>query len=564
MRADQNSVILRGTFRAHGCRTTSDVARRPRQTRVITGNDQRIEDEDAGAYERRRVLRRWAIIVVSLFTVTFGGVRNASAVGSFLRREIDLFGNPIYVPIHRVSAEDLSRIDFDAIHRTILPEYVLAMGRADTPAGHRRAEYAYRRLRDALEPDPNLVELWSELHLLSMIDPVRHARRIDYLLWAHNRRLETLHQPYRLEATLYLRGERPRLATRSYRVLEEGLTEEGHRARYLHRIDPLSFVEPWLGHTTREADGAMLVADRILHFATRHLWPALAPALEARRPETERGPIPGMRDEAERAIDPELFAVLRETAEDQQALLEAAASIEARHACGSEFRVFDLPYRGLSRRSYAMLGLAIEQSRGSTCPDVTLAEAAQIVGASERLAQTPRLEEALEALAAFGARAVAAHEIRHVADGPSRSLRCPGCAPATPALVRAELSAYLASFADESVGHTAALVACSNPEREVGVDAHAIRLALEASMPEGCGVPAPDLHARARAAEARYFGPREVVGLGPSFPRPAEMLTRRRAVVPMDLSWLVDDMEPAALAPAADETIAEMTIEPVP
>jgi hypothetical protein len=42
------------------------------------------------------------------------------------------------------------------------------------------------------------------------------------------------------------------------------------------------------------------------------------------------------------------------------------------------------------------------------------------------------------------------------------------------------------------------------------------------------------------------------------------MLTRRRAVVPMDLSWLVDDMEPAALAPAADETIAEMTIEPVP
>jgi hypothetical protein len=445
------------------------------------------------------------------------------------------------------------------VHRRILPEYILAMGRADTPAGHRRAEYAYRRLRDALEPDPNLVDLWSELHLLSMIDPVRHARRIDYLLWAHNHRLETLHQPFRLEATLYLRAERPRLAARSYRVLEDGMTEEGHRARYLHRIDPLGFVEPWLGHTTREADGAMLVADRILHFATRHLWPALAPALEERRPATERGPIPGMREEAARALDPELFAILLETAEDQQTLLEAAASIESRHACGSQFRVYDLPYRGLSRRSYAMLALAIEQSRGSACPDVTLAEAAQIVGASERLAETPRLEEALEALAAFGARAVASHEIRHVADGPSRGLRCPGCAPATPVLVRAELSAYLASFADESVGQTAALVACSNPEREIGVDAHAIRLAVEASMPGGCALPAPDLHSRARVAEARYFGDREVVRLAASFPRAAPTLTRRRAVVPMDLSWHVDDMELAPPAPPAGESVAERT-----
>jgi hypothetical protein len=129
--------------------------------------------------------------------------------------------------------------------------------------------------------------------------------------------------------------------------------------------------------------------------------------------------------------------------------------------------------------------------------------------------------------------------------------------------VRAELSAYLASFADEGVGHTAALVACSNPEREVGVDAHAIRLAVEASMPGGCSVPSPDLHASARAAEERYFGEREVVRFAASFPRPAEILTRRRAVVPMDLSWLVEDAAPSEAAPAVHVT-AEMTIEPVP
>jgi hypothetical protein len=549
------------------CRTVSDAAvTTSAGARTLVTEPARttetIDELDAGAFERRRMLRRWGLILAALVTVTFGGVRHASAVGSFLRREIDLFGNPIYVPLHRVSREAIATIDFDAVHRQILPEYVVAIGRADTPAGHRRAEYAFRRLRDALEADPNLVELWRELHLLATIDPIRHARRIDYLLWAHNRRLEMLDQPYRIEATLYMRSDRPRLATRSYRVLEEAQTVEGHRARYLDRIDGLSFVEPWLGHTTREEDGAMLVADRILHFATRHLWPALVPALDERRPEIERGPLPGMREEAQRAIDPALFAILAETAEDQQALLEAAASIEARHACGSEFRVYDLPYRGLSRRSYAMLALAIEQSRGSRCPDVTLVEAAQIVGASERLAETPRLEEALEAVAAFAARAIASHEVRHVADGPSRELRCPGCAPGTPALVRAELSAYLASFADGGVGHTAALVACSNPERERGADAHAIRLAIEASMPGGCAVPSPQLYAHAHEAERRYFGARDRAALPTAFPAAAEILVRRRAVVPRDLSWLVDDMEPEAPSSATATTTSALAPSP--
>jgi len=527
--------------------------------------------DDAGTLERRRLLRRGLLIVMAFTTLTFGGVGMASAAASCLRREYDLFAIPLYVPLHAVRPEDEACIDWDEVHRVVLPEYVVALGRADTPAGHRRVEYAFRRLRDALAPDPNFVDLWRELHLLAMVDPVRNALRIDYLLWAHNHRLETLGRPYRLEATLYLRGERPRLATRSYEVLEDTTSEAGHRARYLHRIDRLAFVEPWLGHTTREADGAMLVADRILHLGRRDLWPARAPGFEERRPARERGPIAGMREEARAAIEPELFAILEETSEDQQALLEAASSIEARHECGSRFRVFDLPYRGLSRRSYAMLALAIEQSRGSGCPDVTLSEAAQIVGASERLAQTPRLEEALETLTAFAARAVAAHEIRHVADGPSRELRCPGCEPATPSLVRAELSAYLASFGTEGVGYTAALVACANPERELGVDAHAIRLAVEAALPAGCEGAAPsDLYARAGAAEQRYFGAREQARLAQAFPAAAEMLVRRRTVTPMDFSWLVEEVdegtasEPHASGSERAALDDEMTLTAVP
>ena len=511
---------------------------------------------DAGALERRRLRRQAFFVLLSCFTMCVGALRYGSNLSAFLRREIDLFGNPIFVPLDPVSNEAFASIDFERVHEYALPHYVQALSTMDPNGSHRRVDYAHRALLHALEADPNLVDLWRELHLLAMIDPIRNARRIDYLLWAHNHYLEVRGIDYRIEATLTLWGERPRLATRSYRVLEDASDAEGHRARFLQRVDHLALTETWLGHTDRESDGAMLVADRILHFSIRHLWPGLVPALDQRRPPRERGALPLLRREAQAAIDPALYAVLVETAEDQQALLDAAQSIHHRHRCGSRFYVYDLPYRGLSRRSYAALAMAIERSRGSTCPDVTLSEAAQIVGASERLSQTPHLEDALEALAAFGARAVAAHEVRHVADGPSRQLACPGCGP-MPSMARAELSAYLASFGVEGVGGTAALIACSNPQTERGVDAQAIRLAIEASLPNGCERAYPeDFYARARAGESRYFGARTAAALPANFPSAPRLLARREAVAPVDLSWLVeDDIETEAVSSQPLEVI---------
>ncbi len=496
---------------------------------------------DAGTLERRRLRNRALVFLMSLFTACVGLDRYATSVSAFLRREIDVFGNPVFVPLDPVSPEAFASIDFEFVHEEVIPTYVRALSTMEPNGSRRRVEYAHRHLLHTLEADPNLVELWRELHLLAMLDPIRNARRIDYLLWAHNHYLEVHRVNFRLEAALTLYGDRPRLVTRSYRVLEDTHDAEGHRARFLQRLDHLALTETWLGHTDRESDGAMLVADRILHFSIRHLWPGLVAALDQRRPARERGALPLLRREAQAAIDPELYAVLVETAEDQQALLDAAQSIHARHRCGSRFHVYDLPYRGLSRRSYAALAMAIERSRGSSCPDVTLSEAAQIVGASERLSQTPRLEDALEALAAFGARAVAAHEVRHVADGPSRQLACPGCPP-MPSMARAELSAYLASFGAEGIGGTAALIACSNPQTERGVDAQAIRLAVEAALPNGCeGAYPADFHARAQAAEARYFGTRSVAALPANFPAAPRLLARRERVAPVDLSWLVED-----------------------
>ena len=156
------------------------------------------------------------------------------------------------------------------------------------------------------------------------------------------------------------------------------------------------------------------------------------------------------------------------------------------------------------------------------------------MGASERLRASAALPAALEELTALVGRAVAAHEVRHVADGARADVPCPGCREGTPSLVRAELSAYLAGFATPGVGYVAALQACSHP-REVGLHAVAIEEATSAVIDGGCEQAAPDdLYARARAAEARYFGERPQIGAPRGFPRQLAVLAgarrgRRRA-----------------------------------
>jgi hypothetical protein len=478
---------------------------------------------------RRTTARAMGSLVFVLAVLGWAFEARGEMLGALLRHEIDLSGHPLYVPAHPVDHRAIERIDFEHLHAHLIPDWLVAQTYAETPAGRRRAEYAYRALLESVAPDANLEGLWRELHDRVAADPIASAHRIDYLLWAHDAYMDRLGLPYRLEASMFLRGGRGALLARSYRALVDARAPEGERVRVLQRLDRAPLVESWLGHTEREQEGAFVVADRVLHFAVRHVWPALNPALDERLPPRERGLARHVRREVERAIDPRYWAILAETAEDQQALMEAAASIEARRGCGSHFRVFGLPYRGLNAHSRAMLRLALDASEGSECPDVTLDEATQLVSASERLRATDDLDPALEALIAIVARAVAAHELRHVADGPSVSLACPGCGEAPP-LVRAELSGYLAAFGTEGLGYLAALGACSapvprDPER-AGPDALAIAVATRMAMPQGCTERAPDdLYVRARAAEQRLFGARRPIEV-PAFASSLPILAR--------------------------------------
>lgn len=461
----------------------------------------------------------WSLVLLSIAISA-----RAHTIGAFLRHEIDLRGHPIYVPAHRCDPVT-SGLDAEALHHRRIPEYFAALAHTDTQIGRRRATDALHWLERSLGRDENLRDLWRELDLLLRVDVLRHARRIDYLLWAHNEYVDSLGLPYRIEVSLRLRDERPLLDVRSYTVLADRVNGDDARVRVVQRIDQSARRETWLGHTSGSADGAILVGDRIHDFTIREVWPLLAPGTDERLDAHVRPLADAVRRSIREVLDPHAYGVLETTAEDQLALLESARSIDARHRCGSSFRVYGLPYRGLSRRSYEMLGVAVELSRRSPCPDVTLFEASQIVGASERLRATDDVAPALELLNGVVARAVAAHELRHVVDGPSRELPCPGCRVSMPPLVLAEVSAYLATLAAPETAPLALLMACVNRSTD-GIDAAAITLVSRA-IGYRCGEPLPeDLTARAERAEHTLFGTRSATHVPSTFPRSLSVLDR--------------------------------------
>lgn len=479
---------------------------------------------------RRQALARSLSFVTVVASVLLGLVRHGEAVDAWMRGETDWRGRVVYEPPFPLDRAALGRVDLERVHRRLLTRWARAVGRATTPPGRWRARWAFEDLRSAVAPDRNLEALVRELDEHLRTDPVGRAVRMDYLLWAWNDYLEAAGEAFRVEASLVVRQERVRLVPRTYRVLSDATNEHGARVRVLRRLDRSGPVEPWLGRTAREADGAAIPVDRVLHFAIHEVWPLLDGRLDHLAPARVRGLLPGVRAEAEAELDAASWRVLSETAEDVRALLDATRSIEARHGCGATFRVFELPYRGLSPRSVAMIELALEASRDAACPDLTLDEATQIVSASERLGRTGGIEGAIEALTMLVARSVASHELRHVEDGPARTLACPGCDPETPALVRAELSAYLAAFADERTGYLAALQACGRPETELGLQTVAAETAIGAVIPGGCEGAAPsDFHARARAAERRLFGERAVASVPSAFPATLALFSTRSA-----------------------------------
>jgi hypothetical protein len=133
----------------------------------------------------------------------------------------------------------------------------------------------------------------------------------------------------------------------------------------------------------------------------------------------------------------------------------------------------------------------------------------------------------LAELTAHLIRGVAVHEGRHAADGdPSEAFRrplgCTACRDGLSMAARAEVSAYLASFADEATGVSSLHQACRVSN---GSSANAIALGylLPQLVPGGCaGGPPPDLQMRARKLERALFHRSERIMFAPTPKRLAE------------------------------------------
>lgn len=479
---------------------------------------------------RRRVLVRRVALFVAGIALSLVAYTQQRYLGRLIRGEIALDGSPQFVPQHRVDED--AEIDWASVHSRLLPSWIIARGRTQGPARERedRAQRAYTELRYAFAADRNLVEIFDELET-RLEDPFASADRIDYLLWAYNDYLQQRDVPWRLEADLHVRRDGdPTLLTRSYEVLEDLRSEEGHRLRLLRRADLTNIDEGFLGHVSARDQGALVMLDQVMQFGIRHVWPVLHGGLDHRLPASAQGIAPHVRAEALGVLSAGEYVLLHETAVDQQALIEVAASIHQRQECGNRFRIYGLPWNGLEPPDQRALVEALGRSNGEECPEVTLGEAARMLGASERLGSTTGLAEAVESLTTFVSRAVSVHELRHVADG--RAARCIACPDGMSAAARDELSAYLTSFATPGVGYVALLQACSiEPADDMNVStaphAQALAIAFDAMLPGGCqGAIPEDLYARAAEAQRHFFGERVGVTMPESYPAQVRLLTR--------------------------------------
>jgi len=253
------------------------------------------------------------------------------------------------------------------------------------------------------------------------------------------------------------------------------------------------------------------------------------PSLDNRLDATTQRFAPAIRREARKQLGAEDYAVLQQTAIDQLALIEVAQAIHARHQCGHGFQVWGLPYNGLSFRDQMALWDALDGARYSDCPAVIPAEAARMIGASERLGRTAGLEQALEALATWVARSVASHELRHVADHEDLAV-CSNCPPLMDSAARSELAGYLASFAVRGTANLALLQACKNRENAGNrSDAHGAAMSLieERLLRGGCeDGPPHDLISRATVLARELYGQRLPIRIPRQFPSTLPILPR--------------------------------------
>jgi len=426
----------------------------------------------------------------------------------------------------------------ERVHADLIPTWIIDQSRVAQTGDSAAAEASFTALTDALGAElPEGAELMGELRELVTEEDALTHRSDDILASVRtwNEYMDRIEQPWWLDGNIMSTPASMFFYTKSYKILgdiEVSVDARDYRTRFVARVDRTNIRESFLGHTSPNQDGAIILADRLYDFTTRDLWPLMDPELDAGRDGRMKAYAERVRGEVLASISPEAAELLRQTASKRQAILDVIDEIRARRSCGSTFSITELPWNGLPSDKYELIEKYAHRDRFDKCPSIDTKEAKRLIANSEALKDLgPELESAVGELVAHAARGVSVHEARHAddhaeANGFEEPLECAVCDEMNlPRASRAELSAYLASFAYEPTSYTALFQACAIIDEGNTPHAIAMRVFSMRFDEDICRGDAPPegLKARAEALELEFFERSHPIALPEDFPTSLEL-----------------------------------------
>jgi hypothetical protein len=429
---------------------------------------------------------------------------------------------PFQAP-YPVDPQTLAGIDMDRVHGQLFPAWIIALQHKPHSVGRANAERAFADLRSEAGRDPNLGGLLDRIHEGMMDGTYDFHGELRALIKGWNDYLAQGGIPFRLEHHIAQSAEGPQHRARFYRVVADipvSTERSMQHVLVLARQDRTNLTEGFLGQTSTDPGTALIMTDRIAQYAIERIWPLFDRQSEI----TTSALLERVRAEAREELSEPTLDALTRTLLARRQLEAELRTLSQRRGCGAGVVIENVPWNGLSNRALALVNGVAQKNERRGCPRVTLDDADHISTLSERLSNDASLVRALGELAAWVGKSVVAHEARHLADSrdddhldPSNF--CRDCPATFDYATRAEVAAYLASFATPHAGYVALLQACGNESSRGGTHSTALEFVLPKLLADGCSGPVPeDLYSQAAAVHAQLFGRTRPVALPTSFP----------------------------------------------
>ncbi len=487
---------------------------------------------EVAAWARRQAMRPLrlfgSVLLAAGFVVFMGWLSHALDQPTRFDEDLAAATHPSkpepWSPSYALDPAVVASIDFEVVHARLLPEWVISLQHDPYALGRDREQRRFEALTSEAGKDANLSSLLRRLRDRATVGVSVHALEITYLLNGWNDYMQQAGLPWHVAHDLVETARGGRMYARCYRVhadVQVPVSGAEHNVRVLSRVDGTNVGELFFGQTSVEERRAMVVSDRVAEFALERLWPMMDAGSAQRLSGMDRAFAPSLRREARNVLAPATLETLERGASLRLQLLDRLADIATRKACGRGIEVENMPWDGLSARGRAIVARAADHNERKRCGRLTQEDANFLLSASDALSKDQTLRGALGQLAAWLARAVAVHEVRHLADGVhAGDLSCEGCPPAVSFRTKAEVSAYVASLATDGVGYLALYQACGVDLPAPHDSGGALRFVLGVVAPEGCdAVPPANLYAQARLLDWILFKRVQRIEMPETFPR---------------------------------------------